>query len=72
MPYYYLTLVPSCWRSSVIVRLDRSRVGRAWAAIREDEDAAEAMGVPTFKMKLWAFAIGATTGGLGGWLYAAG
>ena len=54
----------------MIVRLKRSRVGRAWAAIREDEDAAEAMGVPTFKMKLWAFAIGASTGGLGGWIYA--
>ena len=37
----------------------RSRVGRSWAAIREDEDAAELMGVPTFKMKLWSFAMGA-------------
>ena len=45
-------------------------MGRAWSAIREDEDAAEAMGVPTFTMKLWAFAIGASTGGLGGWIYA--
>ena len=35
------------------------RVGRAWAAIREDEDAAELMGVPTFRLKLWAFAMGA-------------
>ena len=54
----------------MVLRLTHSRVGRAWAAIREDEDVAEAMGVPTYKMKLWAFAIGASTGGLGGWLYA--
>jgi len=70
LPYYYLTLVAIVLAVVMIVRLKRSRVGRAWAAIREDEDAAEAMGVPTFKMKLWAFAIGASTGGLGGWIYA--
>ena len=70
LPYYYLTLVAIGLAVTMIVRLKRSRVGRAWAAIREDEDAAEAMGVPTFKMKLWAFAIGASTGGLGGWIYA--
>ena len=51
-------------------RLENSRVGRAWTAIREDEDAAELMGVPTFKFKLWAFAIGAAIGGLAGSLYA--
>ncbi|OJV80918.1 MAG: branched-chain amino acid ABC transporter permease [Cellulomonas sp. 73-92] len=50
--------------------LERSRVGRAWVAIREDEDAAEIMGVPTFKFKLWAFLIGASIGGLSGVLYA--
>ncbi|MFE3195279.1 branched-chain amino acid ABC transporter permease [Nocardia sp. NPDC059240] len=50
--------------------LERSRVGRAWVAIREDEDAAEIMGVPTFKFKLWAFTIGAAIGGLSGALYA--
>jgi branched-chain amino acid transport system permease protein len=50
--------------------LERSRVGRAWVAIREDEDAAEAMGVPTFRFKLWAFAMGATVGGLSGSIYA--
>ncbi|MGH9225150.1 MAG: ABC transporter permease subunit [Acidimicrobiales bacterium] len=70
LPYYYLTLAAIVLAVLMIVRLGRSRVGRAWAAVREDEDAAEAMGVPTFKMKLWAFAIGASTGGLGGWLYA--
>ena len=51
-------------------RLERSRVGRAWTAIREDEDAAELMGVPTFRFKLWAFAIGAAIGGLAGALNA--
>jgi branched-chain amino acid transport system permease protein len=50
--------------------LERSRVGRAWIAIREDEDAAETMGVPTFKYKVWAFAIGASVGGLSGALFA--
>jgi branched-chain amino acid transport system permease protein len=70
LPYYYLTLAAIVLSVVMIVRLSRSRVGRAWVAIREDEDAAEAMGVPSFKMKLWAFAIGASTGGLGGWIYA--
>ncbi len=45
-------------------------VGRAFIAIREDEDAAETMGVPTFKYKVWAFAIGASVGGLSGALMA--
>ena len=51
-------------------RIESSRVGRAWTAIREDEDAAEMMGVPTFRFKLWAFAIGAGVGGLAGVLNA--
>jgi branched-chain amino acid transport system permease protein len=50
-------------------RLENSRVGRAWLAIREDEDAAAVMGVAGFKFKLWAFAIGATLGGLAGLLF---
>jgi branched-chain amino acid transport system permease protein len=50
----------------VSVRLNNSRVGRAWSAIREDEDAAELMGVPTFRFKLLAFFIGAMVGGLAG------
>jgi branched-chain amino acid transport system permease protein len=52
-----------------IRNLDRSRVGRSWLAIREDEEAAELMGVRTIKYKLWAFAIGACVGGLGGVLF---
>jgi branched-chain amino acid transport system permease protein len=47
-----------------------SRIGRAWEATREDEDAAELMGVPTFKFKLLAFACGAFIGGLSGALFA--
>ena len=70
LPYYFLTLGAIVLAVLMLVRLGRSRVGRSWVAIREDEDAAEAMGVPSFKMKLWAFAIGASTGGLGGWIYA--
>lgn len=54
----------------LVGNLERSRVGRAWVAIREDEDAAEIMGVPTFKFKLWAFVIGASIGGLSGAIYA--
>ncbi|WP_416565655.1 branched-chain amino acid ABC transporter permease [Nocardia testacea] len=54
----------------LVGNLERSRVGRAWVAIREDEDAAEIMGVPTFKFKLWAFMIGAGIGGLSGALFA--
>ena len=51
--------------------LERSRVGRAWIAVREDEDAAELTGVPTYRFKIWAFAIGAAVGGLSGSLFAA-
>ncbi|HEX9969693.1 MAG TPA: ATP-binding cassette domain-containing protein [Acidimicrobiales bacterium] len=70
LPYYYLALVAVVLAVVMIVRLTKSRVGRAWAAIREDEDAAEVMGVHAFTMKLWAFAMGASTGGLAGWIYA--
>jgi branched-chain amino acid transport system permease protein len=54
----------------LVGNLERSRVGRAWIAVREDEDAAEVMGVNTFKFKMWAFVIGAAIGGLSGALYA--
>jgi branched-chain amino acid transport system permease protein len=70
LPYYHLTLIAIVLAILIVARLKRSRVGRAWTAIREDEDAAELMGVPTFKFKLWSFAMGASFGGLGGWLYA--
>ncbi|MFC6089097.1 branched-chain amino acid ABC transporter permease [Saccharothrix lopnurensis] len=69
-PYYYLMVIAIVLVIIFSVRLQKSRVGRAWAAIREDEDAAELMGVPTFKFKLLAFAIGAMIGGLAGGIYA--
>jgi branched-chain amino acid transport system permease protein len=69
-PYYYLILVVIIAVIVFAKRLEKSRVGRAWAAIREDEDAAELMGVPTFKFKLLAFAIGAMIGGLAGTVWA--
>jgi branched-chain amino acid transport system permease protein len=58
---------------SVIIchRLELSRIGRAWMAIREDETAAKAMGINTRNMKLMAFAMGATFGGVSGAMFAA-
>ncbi|MFE3003000.1 branched-chain amino acid ABC transporter permease [Nocardia sp. NPDC059246] len=68
--WYWLGIVLVVGVLMLVGNLERSRVGRAWVAIREDEDAAEIMGVPTFKFKLWAFTIGAAIGGLSGALYA--
>jgi branched-chain amino acid transport system permease protein len=68
--YYWLALTVIIALVFLIKNLANSRVGRAWVAIREDEDAAELMGVPTFKYKLWAFAIGASIGGLAGSMWA--
>jgi branched-chain amino acid transport system permease protein len=70
LPWYWLTVTVIIVVLMFVGNLERSRVGRAWVAIREDEDAAEAMGVPTFRYKLWAFAMGATVGGLSGSIYA--
>jgi branched-chain amino acid transport system permease protein len=69
-PYYWLVLTLILIVLLMVSNLERSRVGRAWVAIREDEDAAELMGVPTFKFKLWAFAMGAAVGGLAGATFA--
>jgi branched-chain amino acid transport system permease protein len=68
--WYWLTVTIIIVILLFVGNLERSRVGRAWVAIREDEDAAQIMGVPTFKFKLWAFAIGAAVGGLSGALAA--
>jgi branched-chain amino acid transport system permease protein len=70
LPYYYLLLVLVVFMLIAFNRLENSRVGRAWTAIREDEVAAAASGVPTVKYKLMAFAIGASTSGFAGVLYA--
>jgi branched-chain amino acid transport system permease protein len=69
-PYFWLGLSIVILVVLGVRNLDRSRVGRSWLAIREDEEAAEIMGVRTIKFKLWAFAIGALIGGLGGMLFA--
>ncbi|GDY31096.1 branched-chain amino acid ABC transporter permease [Gandjariella thermophila] len=69
-PWYWLVVTLTIAMLMLVGNLERSRVGRAWVAIREDEDAAQIMGVPTFKFKLWAFAIGAAIGGLSGALFA--
>ncbi|MFI0349574.1 branched-chain amino acid ABC transporter permease [Actinomadura sp. 9N407] len=69
-PYYYLLVFFIVVTIIFVKRLEHSRVGRSWAAIREDEDAAELMGVPTFRFKLAAFAIGAAIGGSGGVVFA--
>jgi branched-chain amino acid transport system permease protein len=69
-PYYYLVLLFIVIVIIMMKRLEKSRVGRSWAAIREDEDAAELMGVPTLTFKLWAFTVGAAVGGAAGVLYA--
>ena len=67
--WYWLALTILILIIWLAKRLENSRVGRAWLAIREDEDAAAVMGVAGFKFKLWAFAIGATLGGLAGLLF---
>ena len=68
--YYWLALAVLFIMIWAVRRLENSRVGRSWLAIREDEDAAGIMGVPAFKFKLWAFAIGAALGGIAGMLFA--
>lgn len=67
--WYWLALTILIIIIWLAFRLEHSRVGRAWLAIREDEDAAAVMGVAAFKFKLWAFAIGASVGGLAGLLF---
>ncbi len=68
--YYYVLLVLLFLTVVVCVRLERSRIGRAWLAIREDELAAQAMGINTRNIKLLAFALGASFGGVAGGLFA--
>lgn len=69
--YYYLVLVLCAAEIWLMSRLERSRIGRAWTAIREDEEAAKGMGLDTGRLKLLACAIGAAPGGLAGVLFAA-
>ncbi|MCA0212285.1 MAG: ABC transporter ATP-binding protein [Proteobacteria bacterium] len=69
--YYYLFLVLVVVSVVICHRLELSRIGRAWMAIREDEIAAKAMGINTRNMKLLAFGMGATFGGVAGSMFAA-
>ena len=69
--YYYLFLVLVIVTVIICSRLQDSRVGRAWMAIREDEIAAKAMGLNTRNLKLLAFAMGASFGGVSGAMFAA-
>ncbi|MEO6412463.1 MAG: branched-chain amino acid ABC transporter permease [Pedococcus sp.] len=70
IPYYWLALTLVFVVLFLDWRMQNSRVGRAWEATREDEDAAELLGVPTLRFKLLAFATGAAIGGLSGALFA--
>ena len=68
--YYYVFLALVVASVVICYRLERSRIGRAWMAIREDEIAAKAMGINTRNMKLLAFGMGATFGGVAGVMFA--
>ncbi|MBK6401047.1 MAG: ABC transporter ATP-binding protein [Rhodocyclaceae bacterium] len=70
MLYYYLFVVLALGIVFVGIRLQDSRIGRAWVAIREDEVAAKACGINTRNVKLLAFAMGASFGGVAGGLFA--
>lgn len=69
--YYYLLLLVLLAAIVINMRLQDSRIGRAWQAIREDEVAAGAMGINTAHVKLLAFAMGASFGGIAGGIFSA-
>jgi len=69
--YYYLLLAVLLAVIFINVRLQNSRIGRAWEAIREDEIAARATGIDTTRLKLLAFAMGASFGGVAGGMFSA-
>ncbi len=68
--FYYLTVIIVAGLVLAAARLGKSRIGRAWKFVKEDEDAAEAMGIHTYKVKLLAYIFGAVWGGFGGMLFA--
>ncbi len=68
--YYFLFVILVVLAVFICHRLERSRIGRAWMAIREDEVAAKAMGINTRNLKLLAFGMGATFGGVAGVMFA--
>ena len=69
--YYYLLMLVLLAVIVINLRLEDSRIGRAWIAIREDEVAAQAMGINTRNIKLLAFAMGASFGGIAGGMFSA-
>lgn len=68
---YYLMIGVTLFTIAVVNRLQHSRIGRAWVALREDEIACQAMGIDKTKTKLTAFALGATWAGMVGVIFAA-
>jgi branched-chain amino acid transport system permease protein len=68
--YYFLIVLVVAAIMAVFANLKNSRIGRAWIAIREDEDAARAMGIATGRAKILAFLVGATLAGLAGAIFA--
>jgi branched-chain amino acid transport system permease protein len=68
--YYYVVIVMILLTIWMVRRLSVRRAGRAWEAIRQDEDVAMLMGVPTLRYKLWSFTIGGGVGGAAGVLFA--
>ena len=70
LPYYYLILIVAVVFTVAFSFLEHSRVGRSWTAIREDEVAADSLGINTLKYKVMAFAIGASTAGFAGVFFA--
>ena len=69
--WYYLIFAGIIFSAFVADRLNNSRIGRAWIAMREDQDAAAVMGINILKYKLLAFTIGASFAGIGGAIFAA-
>lgn len=69
--WYYLILAGIIFSAFVADRLNNSRIGRAWIAMREDQDTAAVMGINILKYKLLAFIIGASFAGMGGAIFAA-
>ena len=69
--FYFVTLTILIFTIFTVLRLERSKLGRSWKAVRENEIAAQAMGIPLVKTKLLAFALGASFSGMMGVVFAA-
>ncbi|KGR89990.1 branched-chain amino acid ABC transporter permease [Ureibacillus massiliensis 4400831 = CIP 108448 = CCUG 49529] len=69
--YYFVTLIILAFTIFAVIRFEHSKLGRSWKAVRENEIAAQAMGIPLVKTKLMAFALGASFSGMMGVVFAA-